>query len=556
MDKCTLHILPDGHSIRVACHTLLHEALDRHGITLTAYCDGGGVCGKCIVRIVMADGASVPETAADRRHISGEKRAQGYRLACQWRVSGDATVTVPARSRMGAIRILEDIEGMEDIYTEEVGKEGYGIAVDIGSTTVVATLVDMSTGIARGVTSAMNAQHVYGADVVSRIAYALEERGAATLQRVLMETLQRVIGDVIDEGGAHPSDVRRIVLTGNSVMLHSVHGVSMASLSVAPFSPAFRDARIYEEGVLFPTVAPRAEVWTFPLIDGFVGGDTVACMLAIDMDRTDTPQVMIDIGTNGEVAIGSAAGYITSSAPAGPAFEGARISCGMRGTIGAVEHVTIMPEGMHIEVIGECPPQGICGTGCIDLLAELVSWGIVDASGMMVAPESLPSDIPAWLLSRYQMSDGMLSFCFFDPAHDAYYAQGTTPDALYITQKDVRELQLAKAAISTAYTLLMRRMSLTWDEVAHVSLAGAFGHYLRPAAARRIGLLPDVPLSRLRFIGNAASTGARIALMSDAGRARAERIASEAQHCELAEEADFFDVYAEQMLFPSRIESE
>jgi uncharacterized 2Fe-2S/4Fe-4S cluster protein (DUF4445 family) len=290
------------------------------------------------------------------------------------------------------------------------------------------------------------------------------------------------------------------------------------------------------------------------MIGGFVGGDTVSCMLATDMDEAAACHMIIDIGTNGEVALGSRAGWTTASAPAGPAFEGARISCGMPGAPGAIEHVAFTPQGVARDVIGEGTPLGICGTGLIDAVAALLDAGALDETGRLLEPGELPATAAAWLPRRMVEQDGAPAFVLFDPATDAH-ENGPDARPLYLTQRDIRELQLAKAAIASACDLLVRARGMTWDDVTRVYLAGAFGNYLRPATARRIGLLPPLPMARIAFIGNAASTGARRALLAPDARARAERIARAATHVELAADPGFQMCYADHLLFAQRTEA-
>lgn len=557
MSHCILEIIPDNRTIRTPRHTPLHEALDRHGIDITAYCDGAGLCGKCVVLIQPEEGYELPVTAADERHISAEELSLGYRLACQWRVCCDAKITIPAKTRAGSIHILTESREEETDVTAVVNPDApYGIAVDIGSTTVVASLLDMRTGATIAVSSDINGQHVYGADVVSRINHSLNDGGLEELHTVLEETLNTVMQNTLDEADISPEKVAKIILTGNSVMLHSFHKESMETLSVIPFEPTFKDARTVLAGNVCTCFPETTEAWTFPLIGGFVGGDTVSCMLAIDMDTTETCQLMIDIGTNGEVALACNGKLITTSAPAGPAFEGALISAGMRGTVGAIEHVRITEDTMIVEVIGQCPPRGICGTGCIDAIATLLDWGVLDMTGRLNDKEDIHRTTPQWVKDRVCVKNEQPAFCIFDPATDEYFENGDPPDAIYLTQKDIRELQLAKGAIATAYVLLMQQLDISHDDIECVSLAGAFGNYMRPRNARRIGLLPDIPLSRIHFIGNAASTGAKYALLTKDGTARAKKIAQNSKHIELAEDPGFHMAYAEQMMFPERIASD
>ncbi len=552
MHSFTLHIIPDDRKIVVPAHAFLHEALDRHGVALTAYCDGTGLCGKCIVEIRLPDGNATPETPADTQHLSDDERAAGLRLACQWRVSSDAVIRIPEKTRVNHLTILTKDAGAEVAAARHVSDaQPYGIAVDIGTTTVVGSLLDCRTGRTVAVSSNLNGQHSYGADVVTRINHSLDDGGLDELHSALLETVNGIIVNILAESGVAANRIAEITLTGNTVMLHTLHKASMATMAQLPFAPSFSEARSFPPEECGIELDSGATAYSFPVVGGFVGGDIVACMLATDMDQAEQCQLIIDIGTNGEVALGCKRGWVTTSAPAGPAFEGSRISSGMRGTLGAIEHVRIIEDGMVVDVIGQQAPLGVCGTGLVDAAATMLDWGVLDYTGRLKSADELPASTPTWLKNRLGDHDGEFAFLLFDPTTDAFIHEGADPRRIFLTQRDFRELQLAKGAVATAYELLLRRENLTYDDICCVFLAGAFGNYLRPAQARRIGLLPNVPLDKIHFIGNAASTGAKMVLVSLDDRGRAERIARDAGHIELAADPDFQMLYAEQMLFPA-----
>lgn len=551
----TLHIEPDNRDIVVPAHTVLHEALDCNGISLTAYCDGMGVCGKCIVEIRCADGMPVPETDEDRRHLTSEQRAEGLRLACRWNVVCNATVRIPDASRIENLAATAKDSGTVSTGAAHVNAaQPFGIAVDLGTTTVVGSLLDCRTGRTVAVASRLNGQHRFGADVISRVKYSVEAAdGPGSLQREGIATINDIIGDIIGQSGIPAASIADVAITGNSVMLHALLRKPMHTLAVLPFEPAFREATRMPAAELGLALNGGAQAYVFPIVAGFVGGDTVSCMLATNMDTADECSMVIDIGTNGEVALGCARGLITASAPAGPAFEGATISCGMRGAKGAIEHVQITPDALISDVIGEVAPAGVCGTGLIDATAALLDWGIIDETGRILCQDELPDGTPGWLRARICERNGQQAFVLFDPETDEYYDNGDAPRTLVLTQRDFRELQLAKAAVAAACDLLLQHKGMTYGDLACINLAGAFGNYLRPAQARRIGLLPDVPLENIHFVGNAASTGAKRTLVSLDDRARAERIAREAAHVELAADPAFQMCFAGHMLFPASV---
>jgi len=548
----TLTIVPEQLTIQAPARARLHEVLDQHGIALTAYCDGMGTCGKCVVLVTCAGGGHPPVSDADRRHLHEDELARGLRLACQWRVGCDATIEIPARSRLEHMQVQgKGGEQGPTVRPAAAGARQYGMAIDIGTTTVVGSLLDVENGQVLAVAAGLNRQRRFGADVISRIHHAQQDGGLGELHAALVATLDDIMARACAEAHVPVAQLRELVLTGNTVMLHSVQRAPMDTLAVLPFTPAINEARRMSAASLGLACPAHVMAYTFPVIGGFVGGDTVSCILATDMDERDDCHMIIDIGTNGEVALGSRAGWVTASAPAGPAFEGARISCGMPGAPGAIEHVTFTPAAVELDVIGETAPMGVCGTGLIDAVAALLDTGVVDETGRLVAPEEVPGAAPAWVRARIVEQNAAPAFVLFDPQTDAYeHTAEARP--LYLTQRDIRELQLAKAAIAAACELLLRTRGLTWADVTHVYLAGAFGNYLRPATAQRIGLLPPLPLAQIAFIGNAASTGARRALVSSNDRRRAERIARVATHVELAADAAFQQCYADHLLFVGR----
>ncbi|RLD12546.1 MAG: ferredoxin [Chlamydiae bacterium] len=551
-ETCSILILPDNRRIIVPENAYLHEALDRHGISLTAYCDGMGLCGKCIVQIKLAGGCLPPATEADQKFLSDDEIENGYRLACQWRVICNAEITIPEKSRVNHLNILTKGTGESPLKLSSNFSEDkpYGFAFDIGTTTVVGSLVDYHTGQTVGVSSYLNGQQKYGADVISRISHSINGAGLDELNSELVATINKIIEDVLGESKIPPDKIAEIVLTGNTVMLHSLHKESMENMAHLPFEPSYTKAKnIYAEETGIK-IDSKTKLYSFPVISGFVGGDTVACMLSTDMDESSKKQLIIDIGTNGEVALGNKNGWTTTSAPAGPAFEGARISAGMRGANGAIEHVQITDAKMIIDVIGQQPPVGLCGTGLIDIAAELLNRGILDITGRINDLDELPDGMPDWLTKRIINQDGENAFLLFDPDTDKYIKNNVEPKKIYITQRDLRELQLAKAAVATACDLILKHENLKLEDVCCVLLAGAFGNYLRPANARRIGLIPNVPMEKIHFIGNAASTGAKRVLVSQKERKRVEKIAKEAEHIELAADPDFQMAYAEQMFYP------
>ena len=455
----------------------------------------------------------------------------------------------------------------------------FGIAFDLGTTTVVATLLDLATGTPVAVASLLNPQQPYGADVITRISATMMDPDAlGRLTALAHEGLDQLVGEVCADGGVDRREVYEIALAGNATMVHLALGLDPESLGVAPFVMASRSFDDLVAADLGVAVHPRARAYVFPALGAYVGGDIVAGALASGMDRDRRIRLFIDIGTNCEILLAAGDRLLATAAPAGPAFEGAAIRCGMRAAPGAVEGVKISDEDVLLQVIGDVAPVGLAGSGLVDAVAAMVAAGLVDASGRLVAPDApgVPPGLAARLRqvgqervfvlasrgdsdrsghdasARHSVSGGR-------PAPDQRRGGSPAPDHelgddpagwLYLSQRDIRELQFAKAAIATGWMLLLEEQGLTAADVAQVLLAGSFGSYLSPTSAVRIGLVPDVALLRIVSAGNVAGEGAKMALLSLRERAAAQALLEEVHYVELSDRADFNDRFVDRLTFP------
>ena len=600
---------PSGRSVFVLPGTLLLEATGRAGVALQAPCGGRGTCGKCQVRIL--DG-QCPPSAADQRVLSVEQIQQGYRLACQSYIDEPMTVEIPAESRLDAAQqILTTHAGRDTVLNPVVSKrffhltaptsqnavsdvarlkvaigdiavpfhllvklsgflrghnwqgtavvagdrligleagdtsqDAYGVALDLGTTTVVGTLFDLVTGEEKAVSSSINPQVGFGDDVISRISRVRENRtGLNDLQQAALKAANSIVHDLGAQAGVDARHIYETVIAGNSTMQQLLCGLDPSALGEVPFVQTFDDGLTIPAQALGLAVNPGGEVFIFPQIGGFVGGDTVASMLAVGLEATEEPTLLVDIGTNGEIVLAHEGKLYATSAAAGPAFEGARIVQGMRATAGAIEKVLI-GENVLLNVIGNTQPVGICGTAIIDAVAELLRTGIVDKTGRLLPASEAPAGLPEWLRTRLVTMDGQTHFLLV-PAEEA-----GSGDAIYLWQKDVRELQLATGAIRAGINILLRRVGLEPDDLGSILLAGAFGNFIRRSNARRIGLLPQIPCARIHFIGNAAALGAKLALLSADERVRAERLRRRTEHVDLSLDREFQMEFGMAMMFP------
>ncbi len=417
-----------------------------------------------------------------------------------------------------------------------------GIAFDIGTTTVAGYLMDLETGEELAVSSMLNPQTRYGDDVVSRIDFSSQGDGLRLLQREIVDAINHIITDTTSTASVAPDDLYALVLVGNTTMQHLLLGISPTALAQSPYVPATAEAQCVTAEKLGILAYPEACAWVFPNIAGWVGGDTVGVLLSTSLHQYDTIALIIDIGTNGEMALGSRQRLITCSTAAGPAFEGAHLSCGMRAAAGAVDAVRIDGD-VHWHAIDDAAPRGICGSGLVDLVAEMLRTGVISSTGMMKDSESLRDNGHARLADRVTGTGRQRAFELVTRDEGA----GSRPVAL--SQRDVRELQLAKGAIRAGIEILMRELGVTPADVTHIFLAGAFGNYIRPESALAIGLIPQFPNAELVPIGNAAGSGARMALLSLPARNEATRIVSHVEYLELSGCPDFQEQFAEAMIF-------
>lgn len=484
MEHVNITFLPAGQTVRVERGTTLLDAQVAAGLIPDAPCAGRGTCGKCAV---LLEGREV--------------------LACQTPADRDMTVTLPEARRD---RILT---GGITARAEPDGAHRYTLAFDVGTTTVVAYLLSGTTGEVLARSSALNPQVRFGADVISRIQAAME-RGPDDLSGCIRETLASLTAEAAQKARIAPAEITLAAVVGNTAMHHLLLGVDPAPLTTPPYMPKVSEAmEVPAEGLL--PIAKGGTVRVLPNIAGFVGADTVGCLLSTRFDQLEELTLLIDIGTNGEIALGDRRRRLACSTAAGPAFEGAKISCGMRGADGAVDHVWLVGGEVHWHVIGGGEAVGLCGSGLLDLTAALLESGVIDETGRMLCGES------------YRLGD----------------------TAVVLTQKDVREVQLAKAAIRAGIGLMCRRLGAAVEEIKAVYLAGAFGSFLDPASACRIGMIPPALRGRIRSIGNAAGEGAKLCALSGEEFAYSKRLARDTEFVELASLPQFQDCYVDAMGF-------
>jgi uncharacterized 2Fe-2S/4Fe-4S cluster protein (DUF4445 family) len=598
--------------LAVAAGTSILAAAHGAGVDITATCGGRGRCTSCRVKFVA--GVVPPPTIGDEVQLGDALVREGYRLACQCAPTEAVTVQVAPPLEETAFQILgagEGVAGRVQIASgvdkqlvkvvlprEEhhqssdveqlaaavgVGASEippavltglprslrddpagvtvttfagrvlavergdttsmrFGLAIDVGTTTVVTTLLELTSGEQLASVSSVNPQSVFGGDLMSRIAFAqFDAANLRKLQTRILGLLNQHVAEVCRTSGVLAKWIYKAVVVGNTCMHHVLLGIDPSWVGLAPYAPVMRHALTLAARELFLKIAPEARVCFLPLVAGFVGADAVAVALATRLYEGDAERVAVDIGTNGEVLLGSARRLWACSAPAGPAFEGGQIRHGMRAALGAIDRVAV-DDDVRVHTIGDAGALGICGSGLLDLVAGLLHVGVLDWTGLIQVEQR--DALPPRLRERVEMRGEERQVVV------ARTGEAGAAREIVLTQDDVRQLQLAKGAIASGVAMLQHVAGVPVERVSELLLAGGFGNYLSIASAVRIGLIPDLGAGRVRYVGNAASLGAQLCLLSEPERARADALARDIEHVSLAAHPDFEQIFVDCMNFP------
>ena len=602
-----LKFVPSGQDVRVPPGVSVFDAASWNGLAIDSTCGGHGTCKKCKVQILEGD---VPITSLDTRAFTSAQLADGWRLACMTKATSDLKVDIPPLStrpkaatvgvgrqvilrpavhkryvelvepslhdqRMDIERLqdaVDDIEFTVDLdvlktlpkvlrnsnwkvtvvinddvlISVEAGDTtatSYAVAIDLGTTTVVATLLDLTTGTPVAVKSMLNKQQPFGADVISRIsATMMDSKALSLMQSAAVDTLNELIEEVCAEANVSPDSIYDIAVAGNATMVELLLGIDPEPVGVAPFITVTRDFQQIKASEIGLQVLAGARCYVFPLFGAYVGGDIVAGALATGMDRDKRVRLLIDVGTNCEIVLSDGDNILATAAPAGPAFEAASIACGMRAADGAIEVVQIKNDEVILGVIGDAEPIGICGSGLVDAVFALHEAKLLDDSGRFVTNEQAQQIAPNLAKRLITRDNEERAFVL---AWD-----GKEP-SVFLSQRDVRELQFAKASIATGWRLLLEELNLVDEDVQQVLLAGSFGSYLSPASAIGIGLVPKLPVMRIVSAGNVAGEGAKLVLLSQAERHGANALLAEVRYVELSDRPDFNDKFMAELALPS-----
>jgi uncharacterized 2Fe-2S/4Fe-4S cluster protein (DUF4445 family) len=592
MTAFTIDFEPVGRRGKCQKNESLLACARQLGVGISSICGGEGICHSCKVQVLS--GTVSKPTPNEHEAFTSQELKEGWRLACQAYPNTDCKIAVPAESMTTPQRV--QVEGLEVKVTPEPSVRVYhlqlaapsletpqadadrlletlnqqhklrctkvdigtlrtipdqlrswkwksqavvrngeviailppksrqlGLAIDLGTTKVAGYLVDLNNGRTLAAKGIMNPQISYGEDIISRITTVIHTPdNAAALQKVMVNAINELSTDLCTEAGAKPEEILEVVVVGNTAMHHLFLRLPVKQLVLSPFVPAVSQALEVKAGELGLNIPPGACVYLLPNIAGFVGADHVSMLLATDAWQVKEPTVALDIGTNTEVSLIYKGKIATTSCASGPAFEGGHIKYGMRAATGAIERLRIDGDKIQYQTIDGAPPVGICGSGILDTLAQLYLAKIIDGGGRII------NNRP-----RVRAYKGQREFILVSKE------ERNGKPAITITQHDVRELQLAKAAIRTGIQVLLETSGCSEDDIKQMIIAGAFGTYIDAASAVAIGMLPPLPLKRFRQVGNAAGMGAKLALISLKSRSQAKAVASRVSYIELASSPSF-----------------
>ena len=595
MGQFKVHFLPQDVTVTVDEGTSLLDAQIKAQLHPDAPCGGKGTCGKCLVNILSGGPAGIRKACVTEVHedmevelkaeslkhsilLEGAKRnividpaIKGYHVTVEKCLIGDSRsdwarlkaavsqasgipaeeipVSLPVISGLYDYLLAHNFEADVIMCENEIidladgEKPLYVMAYDIGTTTIVGYLLNARTGRELAVSSMLNPQSQFGADVIQRSNHALAE-GVEELSSCVRKALNDLAAQAAFQAGITAEEIYMITVVGNTCMHHLFAGIMPGALVHSPYNPSVSESMMLPAAQYGIRIHPHGKIMLLPNIAGFVGADTVGVLLATQFDTLEDLTLVIDIGTNGEMVLGNKDHMIACSTAAGPAFEGAKIQCGMRGAEGAIDHVHFENNQLIYSTIGNAKPVGICGSGLMDIIAELLKAGIIASSGRLEKPEALTGEIGKANAHRIEKIDNFLSFVLVDEKESG------TGKKIFLSQKDIREVQLAKSAMAAGILLMSDTLKIRQEDIKKIMIAGAFGNYMSPDSACAIGLLPQELRDRIEPIGNAAGEGSKIAALNKEEFHHCDQMARQTEFLELATHPDFQDCYVDELEFP------
>jgi uncharacterized 2Fe-2S/4Fe-4S cluster protein (DUF4445 family) len=547
--KPTITIGSGDQKIVVEANQKIMEALIAAEIFLRSDCGGKGHCGKCLVKIPHATpGAVSPPDELEEKYLGKEDLARGFRLACRTEIFGDITLEIPPTSRLtaevaqkGATTLLEKLTHVQTPY--QGSAPNYGLAVDLGTTTIAVYLCDLRAGSVAASISVRNPQALYGDDVMSRIgAVRMQPELLQRLQTMAVKAIEWAIRSLCRSTRTNAADLSLMTVVGNSTMIHIFAGEDPTSIGTFPYKPKFIEERLFNSDQLGFRFNPSTQIRTLPLITGFIGSDIVSAALAAELEDCKPSTMLVDVGTNGEIIFLGPQGLVATSCATGPAFEGAAIRHGMHAVSGAIDAVKINRTRGTVQcsVIQKDPDNpksiaGICGTGVVSAVAELIRAGIILGDGRF----NLATDSP----NLQKDQNGFSEFVLAAPA------ETQTGRAVTLTQKDIRAIQLAKGALKTGIDLLCAETAVAKPQ--RILVAGAFGSYINKTDALTIGMFPSLDEADIEIVGNAAGAGAIISLFQEEASTKISRLTRSTHVLDLASHPDFQEAFIASLAFPT-----
>lgn len=553
-----VNFVTNNKSVTVERGTTILEAARQIGIIIEAPCNAEGVCGKCKVKVVSSNIKDIIQNG--NHHLSEEEKAQGFVLACQARIMADVNIELILKDLNKTLQILNHGESFnieldsyikkeykddaktyvyagEKIIGEEVGDTtalNYGVVVDIGTTTLVATLVNINTGEELNSVSALNPQSIYAQDVLSRIKFASDEKGLKVMYSGIIKEINNMIDENIKETGIDKKNIYEVIFSGNTCMIHLAANVNPYSLGKYPYTPLIRGGIYLSAQDHKLNISENGLIYLPPIISSYVGPDITSGILATRLQDRKGTTLFVDIGTNGEMVIAREGKLSSTSTAAGPAFEGMNISYGMRAQRGAIEYFNIEKDGsIEIKTIEDGVAIGICGSGLLDIVGELVENNVIGKSGRFESMDNC--NLPEALRKRLVKVDGKSAF--------------EIAEGIFLTQKDIRQVQLAKGAVRSGIQCLMNCKNIVADEVDKVQIAGSFGYHLRAKSLINIGLLPKEFEGKIDFVGNTSKSGGHAFLLNKKYRLEMENLVKEIEVVELSNSENFEKIFVKCLSF-------
>ncbi len=525
-------------SIKLEAGKNLLLALQARGIDINAVCNGKKTCGKCKVKILAGD---CQLTKAEKRYLSKEEIRQGIRLACCQKIKDNLSLAILDKKEFNVLTDTKEEQAevlKQDKKIIDLNQSIYGLAIDIGTTTIAVYLVDLTTGLEVDNYSLQNPQYKFGADVISRIEFGLKSKdNLSKLQDVLLTKLNQAINKLVQRNEIKNNDIHLTTVVANTVMIYTLLKLDLSGLAKAPYQLLFSSALELTGDRFDLAINPRGIIKIPPLISAYVGADVIANMLATRVDKSSDWVLIVDIGTNGEIVLAKGDSVFACSTAAGPAFEGANISFGQGAVAGAISNYKIENKKIRYKTIADEKATGICGSALIDIIAELYKNSFIDSSGAFIKLEQLKPWQKNRMMQKKQLSYKVLS-----------KEEGASRD-IFLTQKDIREFQLAKGAILAGINLLLKQRKVNLKQIKTVYLSGGFGNYINLDNAYLLDLLPEEFKNRIKLLGNGAAKGAKVYLKDENLEIVAKQIKNKAQHLDLAEIDDFQQEFMKSLNF-------